>query len=67
MEDDLKIFKLEDDLKFLFKVVLRSPWAALLMLESKLIQFPDISLLFRVGGGGVAGGIENKANSDKLG
>ena len=36
------------------------------MLESKLIQIPAISLLFRVGGrpdGRVAGGIENKANS----
>ena len=50
-----------------FKEVLRSPWAALLMLESKLIQIPAISLLFRVAGGRpggrVAGGIENKANS----
>ena len=65
---------LEDDLKFsgwkmtstFLKAVLRSPRAALLMLESKLIQIPTISLLFRVGGrvaGWVAGGIEIKANS----
>ena len=56
------------------------------MLESKLIQIPTISLLFRVAGwvagwpggwpggwlggwvgGRVAGGIENKANSARLG
>ena len=36
------------------------------MLVNKLIQIPAISLLFR-GVGGVAGGIENKANSARLG
>ena len=37
------------------------------MLESKLIQIPAISLLFRWGWGWVAGVIENKANSARLG
>ena len=60
LEDDLKKFKLEDDLEFL-KAVLMSPWVALLMLVSKLIQIPAISLLFRVGGraGGRTGGWRN--------
>ena len=51
------------------KAVLRSPWVALLMLERKLIQIPAISLLSRVGGWGgwVAGGIEIKAKSSRLG
>ena len=46
------------------KAVLRSPWVSLLMLEMKLIQIPTISLLSRVGVGGLGGGkYQNKANS----
>ena len=48
LEYDHKNFRLEDNLNF-FKEVLRSPWVSLLILESKLIQIPGISLLFRWG------------------
>ena len=48
-----------------FKAVLRSPRVAILTLESKLIQIPAISLLFRWGW--VAGGFGNNANAARLG
>ena len=55
LEADLKMFRLEDD----FKSDLRSPWVALIMLESKFYSSPAILLLSRVG----VGKYQNKANS----